>query len=421
MSTETFTLRYPSETLVTVHSFTRQMERDGVVIGRPDLGTFLSLPVEALEVLDDLARGLTVGQTQSAYFERHGETPDLEEFLGLLEDKGIVRQGVGEGGGEPEARRASASPPRAVRYHFTAVPQSLARKLFGRSAFAVYGALAACALLAVWLEPSIVPGRSAFYFADHRTLKAVAFALFVYGTLFVHEMYHLLAARAVGVSSRMGISHRLWYLVAETDLTGLWGVAKRQRYLPLLAGSLSDVVSASCLLILLFLQQRSILSLPPILRDLVRAGCFMYFMRLLWQTFLFVRTDFYYVIASLLECKNLLKDTEDFLRIVAARLLGRKPSLDQSAIPAAEQRIIRGYAVVWLAGRGLAFSTLFLVTLPVLWKYLVGLSGTLHAGYSAQPGAFIDALVMGVIFLVPIGAGFTLWIRSLTQQWRKIV
>jgi hypothetical protein len=47
-----------------------------------------------------------------------------------------------------------------------------------------------------------------------------------YATVFLHEMAHLVAARgAVGVSSRLGISHRLWYLVAETDMTGVEHIA----------------------------------------------------------------------------------------------------------------------------------------------------------------------------------------------------
>ena len=65
--------------------------------------------------------------------------------------------------------------------------------------------------------------------------------IFTYGGIFVHELAHLIAARAVGVNSRMGISHRLWYLVAETDLTGLWSVTRNQRYLPMLAGMIVDL------------------------------------------------------------------------------------------------------------------------------------------------------------------------------------
>lgn len=417
MTTETLALRFPAETHVTIYPFTRQVERDGVVIGRPDTGTFLSLPIEALGVLEDLAAGMTVGQAQEAYFQRHGETPEMDEFLGILEAKGLLWQGS-QGPREPQTGTTS---PRTIRYHFSNVSETFARRLFGPAAMAVYAASFTLALIAVWHAPSIVPGRDAFYFAEHRTLKAVAFALFVYATLFVHELSHLLAARAVGVSSRMGISHRLWYLVAETDLTGLWALPKRQRYLPLLAGPLSDVVSASLLLLLLFLHEQSALVLQRDVLDLVQAGCFMYFMRLLWQTFLFVRTDFYFVISTFLDCKNLLKDTEAFLKSRVASVLHRGQPVDQSQIPAHEQRIIRGYVLVWLAGRGMAFLALFLVSIPLLWHYTVELGSTLRAGFATQPGAFLDALVLGVIFVVPIATGFYLWIRSLTQRWRSAV
>ena len=417
MTPEALTIRFPNEILLTISPFTRQVEGDSVVIGRPDTGTFLSLPLEALGVLDDLAAGLSVGQAQEAYFLRHGETPDMEEFLLILEEKGFLWPRTEK----PRALQIGAASSPNVHYHFADIPESFARRLFKPTAYGIYGVLIALALTAIIYEPSIVPGRESLYFAENRTLKAIAFAILVYGTLFIHEMYHLLAARAVGVKSRMGISHRLWYLVAETDLTGLWAVPKRQRYVPMLAGCLSDMVSTSLFLLLLFLHERSVVVVHRDVLDVVRAGCFMYFMRILWQTFLFVRTDFYFVIATFLDCKNLLKDTEVFLKTQLARVFRRGLPRNENQIPRHEQRVVRIYAWIWLGGRGMAFGTLFLVSIPVLWKYLKELGRTLGYGYARQPAAFIDALVLGAIFVVPLAAGFYLWFHSLTQRWRRAV
>ena len=54
-------MAYALSDFVEVFPFTRQPEGDEVVIGRPDIGVFLALPAEAVEILDDLAAGRSVG------------------------------------------------------------------------------------------------------------------------------------------------------------------------------------------------------------------------------------------------------------------------------------------------------------------------------------------------------------------------
>lgn len=408
-------MTYSAEDRILFHPFTAQVEGDSVVLGRPETGTFLSVPVDALEVLQGLSRGMTVGEVQNAYREKHGETPEMDEFLDYLASKGFLRKA--SGGEAPAAPQPGTASGPAPRYHFANIPESFARRLFGPPALILYASIVLLALFAIGRDPSLVPGRDALYFTGNRIFKVLGFAVFVYGTLFIHEMAHLLAARAVGVKSRMGISHRLWFLVAETDLTGLWGVPRRQRYLPLLAGSLSDVVSLSLLFLLFALQKRGLVAIHPDVLDVLRAGCFMYFIRLIWQTYFYVRTDYYYVITTFFGCKNLLKDTEAFLKSQAARWLQFVKRADLSHIPAAEMRIVRIYSVIWLVGRAIAFSVLFLVSIPVLSKYIVDLSRILIS--TRVIVEFMDALVTLLVLVVPLAAGFILWIRSLTQSWRR--
>src|SRR5215470_18920970 len=82
---------YTRETFVTVHSFTRQPDGDEIIIGRKETGVFLAVPPEAVEVLEHLAQGKSVGEAADLYQQRYGEAPDLDDFLGLLESKGIVQ------------------------------------------------------------------------------------------------------------------------------------------------------------------------------------------------------------------------------------------------------------------------------------------------------------------------------------------
>jgi putative peptide zinc metalloprotease protein len=400
---------------VTVHPFTRQIEADEIVIGRVETGIFLALPPDAVEILDQLRSGKTIGEAQESYRCQYGEIPDMQDFLNLLEKRGFVSYDSPSGGSPGNRAVVEAKP---VRHHFEQIPRSVAEKIFSPIAVKLSWLVISLALLASGIEPGIVPHSTALYFARNRSVNAIVLFLLGYAAVFLHELGHLVAARAVGVGSRMSIGHRLWILVAETDLTGLWSVPKRERYLPLLAGPLVDAVSASLLLLLLFTHARAWITLPGPIAPMLEALVFLYILRLVWQCFFFVRTDFYYVIASFFNCRNLLGDTEAFLRNLLAKF-GWLPYKDQHHIPAREIRVIRAYAVVWLAGRLLAFGVLFFVTLPVMFRYARWIIQTVVVGYSADPYTFIDSIVLTVLTVCPLVAGLGLWLWNLAKIWSQ--
>lgn len=424
MSVESLSLptaRYTTDTVVEVYPFTRQADSEEIVIGRSDTVVFLALPPDAVEILDHLADGKTVGQTQAIYQAKYGEIPDMEDFLGLLEQKGFVKPQCAPalplafpGIGSPSS--VSGQPRSPVRFHFANFPQPLAQMIYSRPMLVGASLIIGLALVAVAIDPALIPGWDALLFTEHLTLMRLSLALLTYTTIFLHEMAHLVAARAVGVSSRLGISHRLWVLVAETDMTGVWAVPKNQRYLPFLAGPLLDVFSASAIILVTWATMYGWISLPRGILRLAQAMLLVYLLRLLWQCYFFVRTDFYYVIANAFKCKNLMHDTQVFLRNQLMGLIRSGRIINQAHIPAAEMRVIRWYAVVWIAGRILAFSTLIFITAPLIYNYALIIGAAFARGYTADPYAFVDALVMGALFFTPLIAGFWLWIRSLLKQ-----
>ncbi len=414
--------KYTASILVAVYPFTRQSEGEEVVIGRLDTTMFLVLPSDAVELLDYLADGKTVGDAQSLYQEKYGEVPDMEEFLDSLERKGFVRPRVKDRADQSATMettfvpRSTRSAP--VRFHFANFPQSLARRLFSRPVLIICGVLITLALASIFVDPSIFPGWQAYFFKENVTLTVLVLIMLDCVALFLHEMAHLVAARAVGVSCRMGISNRMWILVAETDMTGIWGVPRNQRYLPFVAGALLDAVSASALILVFFMESRGWIVLHPVVFLLGRAMLLNYLFGLLWQCYFFIRTDFYYVIANFFRCKSLMKDTEVFLRNQVARIFRSCRLVNQSHIPVAEMRVIRWYALLWLVGRIAALGYLIFISIPLMWHYYLAIFAVLSAGYQANPYAFIDALLMVLVVFAPQGVGFWLWIRSFRSSQR---
>lgn len=403
---------YSNETIVTVHPFTRQSEGEDVVIGSLETGIFLALPPEAVEILDLLARGKSVGEVADLYFQKTGETPDLEDLLSHLETKGLVEPEVAGIAGA----RQSSRPVHETKFHFSRFPKSLARRLFSYPVLACETALAGFALAAVLIYHALMPVPADLVFYHRRALSWTFLMIFTYGGIFLHELAHLIAARSVGVNSRMSISHRLWYLVAETDLTGLWSVPRNQRYLPMLAGMIVDITALSLIVLTLLCQLRHLVVLSPLTVHLLRAMAFTNLMRLLWEFFLFMRTDLYFVAATFLNCKNLLSDTRVFLHNQLSLLTSLVSPVSQPDIPRTERRAIRIYAAIFLAGRMWAFATLFWVTIPVCVGYWGSLIPALREGYSANPSDFLDSLAAAIYFLVPTVAGFVYWLAALMRH-----
>lgn len=408
---------YTPASFVIVRPYAVQLEGDDAIIGRVETGIFVAVPREALEVLEDLSQGKTVGETANCYAHKHGEVPDLNDFLTLMERNGIVKPFAAEDKNAVR-REVKTLEPSNKRYHFSEFPQYWAKRIFSGPVLTACFLLIASASLAAGLQPELAPRASDLYFPDHRTLSWTILLIAVYTTILVHELGHLVAARAVGINSRMGIGNRLWYLVAETDLTGLWAIPKKQRYLPLLAGILIDAASGALIVLFLATQHRYGDLVPIGWTRVLRAIAFTYVMRIFWQCFLFIRTDLYYVIATIFGCRNLMNDTQAFLRNQLSFLFPRIPAVDQSAIPIQEYRVIRCYALLWVAGRIAAFILLFTITIPVATGYIRNLAGVFKLGYSTNPSNFLDAFLLASYFLIPLVTGFVLWINGMVHRER---
>jgi putative peptide zinc metalloprotease protein len=411
--------KYSKDLVLSVVPFTSQQEESEVVIGHPPTGVFLAIPTEAFAILKRLADGMSIGETGDWFQREYGETPDLDDFLGLLEEKGFISTTPYDE--RPAGEQVSAAGATKLRYHFSSFPEPLAHLLFGPKAVVLYGMLICTSLACIAMQPSILPRAQDLYFPDHRTLSWTIVLIVTYATLFIHEASHLVAARSLGVNSRLGIGHRLWFLVAETDLTGLWAVPKNKRYLPLVAGMLIDAVSGAFFLMVLFAHAQGWFALSVLVSRIIRAILFMYLMRIVWQCLFYIRTDLYYVIVTVWNCRNLMADTEALLRNQVAKFLPVFKNVDQSAIPASERRIIRLYAVVWIVGRIIAVVLLFTVTVPIGLRYLQNLRGALRLGYAANADNFIDSLLLTAYFFVPLTAGTTLWIKSLLRKPKELM
>lgn len=410
--------RYTHDGYVTVFPFTQRSEGEETIIANAAQSSFLALPSSAVDLLVWLEEGKSIEETQSCYQQKYGECPDIDDFLELLEQEGFLTRLTDNEEAKNQAGSISLNV-EARRSHFVGISEKTALAIFSRPV--VIGALiiVAVGLLLLVFEPSLFPSIETLVFRQHTGPLILGILIFTLLTLFLHEMAHLVAARAAGVSARLGIGNRLWILVAETDITGIWMASPAQRYLAFLAGPLLDAVGSALCLFCLFAQQHGWFPLAPLVVLLLQAALLSYIFRLLWQCYFFVQTDFYYVFVTMFKCKNLMHDTQGWLLNLLARYLPYIKQRDLSDLSGSELRVIRLYAIFWVIGRLVALYTLVFLTLPILIGYVQLVPSLFSPASPLASLSLGDALAwvgVAVIVIGPQIAGLLLWLKSLVLR-----
>ncbi|HEX3965793.1 MAG TPA: hypothetical protein VHZ03_55655, partial [Trebonia sp.] len=359
---------FPDGVGVHVYPYTHRVEDDSVVLGDPQRDAFVCVPLEGLEILRLLEAGRSVGDARAEFFARSGEQVDIADFLGELEQYGFVAPAAGDDESTSDlADHRQGGPEKAFAWGLTLpwLTPRICRALTCWPVLVVYGLIVAGGFALLGDDTGIMPTPQSLLFPiDFAPLAWSLFAIAVF-SVFLHEVGHLAVARAAGYPARIRISNRLYVLVAETDMSGIWLAPKRTRYLAFMIGSLIDAVSASFVVGFLWLTRHGWIDPPRWIPLLASAVLLAYGTRLVWQWFLFLRTDGYYVIATAFGCKNLLSDTGDFLRNMISRTLRRPVRIDQTKIPRKEMRVVYAYSVLWILGRLIALTVYFGIGLPV--------------------------------------------------------
>jgi hypothetical protein len=379
---------------VAFHELSFVPEGDEVVVGRVDADSYAVLPADGAALLREMTRGVPPERAARWYESTFGEPVDIEEFLDTLRELGFVRATAA-----PEPAGTGRLPLRR-----------LGRAMFSPPAWILYAALFALAVLALARDPALAPRPGHIFFVD--SLLVVQFGI-TFGQLpliFVHEAFHTLAGRRLGLRSRLGVSNRYMYVVFETRMNGLLSVPRAKRYLPFLAGMACDVVVFAILELVADTTR-----LPDgqfsLIGRIALALAFTVVMRFAWQFQLYMRTDLYYVFATALNCHDLHDASTALLRNRLWRLLGRTSRLvDEQQWTEHDRRVGRWYGPFILLGVTIMLLIAVLGSLPVVVQYLrtaaVGIrQGPLHP-------AFWDG-VLGLVFLA------ILFVLPAYLAWRK--
>jgi hypothetical protein len=373
----------PGGTTVRLHRLTMIAEDDGVTVGRPDTGSYAVFPADGAEALRLLGTGVPPSGVAAWYEQTYGSTLDVDDFVATLEDLGFVRA---EDEDEPAAEPA--------RW------QRLGRWLFSWPAWLCYAVVVTAAVVSMWHDASLRPSYLNIFFTDRISLIPLALTAAQIPCILVHESFHALAGRRLGLPSTLGIGRRLYFLVAETRLNSLLSVPRRQRYMPFLAGMLADAVVLSTLT-LLGAALRS-WGAPSWLSGLCLAVAFTCVLRLIWQLMFYLETDLYYVVATAMRCADLQSATRFFIRTQFRRLLRRSPPQTDADWTDRDRAMARWYAPLLVAGYAFSLGSLVWAGVPTTVHFW---SMAVHrlAGSSTPTDDIVDALIFLSLTAVQIG------------------
>ncbi|WP_306317358.1 MULTISPECIES: hypothetical protein [unclassified Streptomyces] len=329
---------------VRLHRLTMVADTEGVMVGRPDTGSYAVFPEEGAQALRMLLDGAPVDAVGDWYERTTGDPLDTDDFLETLDELGFLRIG------EPLAEQ------RPVRW------QGLGRALFSWPAWLAYGALVAAAVTMMVRDPGLRPSYHQVFFTHYLTLIPLSVFALALPCIVVHEAFHALAGRRLGLPSTLGIGRRLYYLVAETRLDSLLSVERRKRYLVFCAGMLADVVLLCGFTLLSVALDTN--AIPSWIHKLCLAVAFTCVLRLIWQLLFYLETDIYYVVTTATGCTDLQNATRFRLRSGFRRALRLAPPVADTEWSGRDRAATRWYAPLLFAGYGFSLASLAWAGIP---------------------------------------------------------
>jgi hypothetical protein len=389
-----------TELTLELHELSFVPEGDQVVVGRLDTGTYVVLPVDGAALLEKLCTGMTSEAAADWYEREFGEPVDMADFVDTLHELGFVRDG------DPVLARP-------VRF------RRLGQVLFSPVAWFAYAMVIAVWLVLAVRHADLRPVSSQIFFTDSLVVVQLVVTFGQLPLLLLHEGFHILAGRRLGLPSQLRMSNRLFYVVFETTLNGLLSRPRRERYLPFLAGMLCDVVVLAGLGIVADGTRAGDGSLSFTGRLCLAMG-FTVLVRLGWQLQLFLRTDLYFVFATALNCYDLHDASKALLRNRIWRWLGRPGRVvDENQWTEHDRRVGRWYGPFLALGVLTAIGLAAFATVPILAQY--GLTLVRHLASGRLDGLFWDAAVSLAANLTQLVLALILAVRKRHPSSRPAV
>lgn len=393
--------------IITFHELNQRKEGDEHYIGRDDIGSYIAVPELGVEVITLLQKKISVGEVKQILKEKYEEDIEVDPFINTLIQLKFVKA-IDNTFIEDNRKKKN--------YLFTSITSNHVSWLFSTPAFVVYAGVCIAAFIIMEIDHSYIPEHQDIFFHPRFTIILLVAVILSWLLVFKHEMAHLFALKSLGLQGKFSLSHRLHFVVAETDMTQLWMKPRKDRYLPYAAGMISDVVTASSLVVVLWISDAGFFFMPDILYDICKFIVLTQFIGILWQFQFFMRTDVYYILATVLNCKNLYGDAQTVIKNHIYKLIKKSPHPIEG-VSQSEMKAIQIYSVFLALGTGSVVAIVALYVIPILYTMVTEVYTNVAAGYiPGNKQAFIDGVILTGILLFQWGLLIFLIVKNQQQK-----
>ncbi|WP_336717882.1 hypothetical protein [Asaia bogorensis] len=285
----------------------------------------------------------------------------------------------------------------------------LTKYLYIRWSIFAYCVVGCVTCYELWNNPKLRPRSTDLFFPHDLSAHLIVLLLLGFIVAMAHECAHLFAARRAGVATTMGFGNRMWHLVALVDMSGLWSISRPKRYLPLMAGMLSDGL-IFCLSTI-FLNFAIKFKISLFLESTLYALQFQILLGVAWQFSVFMKTDVYFILCNFFQNPNLEKNSLTLYKKMISGIWENNIPVSEWIASCKTNLPSLIYGAFWVFGRIWALYTLVFLILPILYKYFtLSISVVRDSRHSLYEKA--DAIVFVVLCLSPIIVGMFLWIKN---------
>ena len=316
------------------------------LVGNAEMGDYYHFPQDGVRILTLLASGHNSATIKSTLVDEQGELVDVDGFIELLSSIGFIRFKHQT----PDPHEQLQAPVQDSRRIFDVDP-NIAGIFCSPAVFFAGLGVTAYATLAAIHDPTLRLNINAFYIETNRTSLLLIIMILAFMQVVMHEVGHMLAAARHGIKSKYGIGHRLWTIVAESDLTGILSLPKAQRYIPMLAGLFVDIVCASVLTIILQLQLHY--GVSAFTTQVIQALVLEIIIGIVWQFNIFMKTDIYFVICNYFSHPDLDRDARLYLRALLYTSTMGLFGIKSPRSSFRDLNVVRVFAAIWFVGRTL--------------------------------------------------------------------
>jgi putative peptide zinc metalloprotease protein len=359
-------------------------------------GEFYEMPKVCIDAIYMIMNRTPLGDTEKVLKEKYpNEEIDIIDFAVQLVELGLVEEldGVKV---ELDERTSKES----LGFHW--ITPNFGQFFFNKISLTLYFILFLLNVILLISHPELFPHYKDLFVFHMMALNIPLWMAITFILVLFHEFGHILASRACHLPTRLGVGHRMFFVVLETDMSSVWKLPAKERNILYLAGICFDTTILFLSLITQLLFQDGSGIFLGILHVIVLDT----FIRMVYQCCVYMKTDLYFVIENSSGCYNLMENAQQFIR---KKLLIIKEPKSKEVIFEGERKIVITYSIFYFIG---VFLTIFLYATFYIPQLVYAFKKTLPGlGNAPTSSDFWDAVLFMLQLLITV--------CILLYSWRK--